>query len=156
MSNTFNLMTFGPWKLWCPGDDFAKARAAANSAGFRFSGPEQTVYDSRGFEALYGDGSYGASLSYSTSGNAEFFSKEAAREVFLWSDGSIQPLPEVQVPSMAPGIKSLPARRAWLQGRLSAVADAISTAALNNENVPFEWERELSDLVSEIRMLQKT
>lgn len=156
MSQPFNLKTIGPWKLWCPGENFAKARAAANAAGFQFDGVPQSLYDSQGYEALYGDDSCGNSLSYSRAGHREFFERETSTEVYLWSDGSIQPLPEVAVPSMAPGIKSLPTRRAWLQGRLSAVADAISASALNNENVPFEWERELSDLISEIRKLPKT
>ena len=156
MSKPFNLKTIGPWKLWCPGENFAKARIAANEAGFKFYGAEQAMYDSKGHEALYGDGGESDYISYSRGGHREFFDEQPATEVYLWSDGSIQPLPEVAVPSMAPGIKSLPTRRAWLQGRLSAVADAISASALNNENVPFEWERELSDLISEIRKLPKT
>lgn len=155
MNTSTDLTVITPWKLWAGVDGFPVARKEASKQGFNFFGSDPGIYDERGFPALYGEAD--KTLAYSGSGSADFFRVKAATEVFLWSDGTIQRVPEVRFPveaeAKAPGL--LPSRRQWMNDRIAAISSEMTNAALNNENIPFEWERELSDLISEVRKLSK-
>lgn len=155
MNTSTDLTAIVPWKLWAGIEGFAAARKEASKQGFNFCGSKPDVYDDRGFPALYGEPNM--ALAYSGTESADFYRVGQATEVFLWSDGTIQRVPEVRFPveaeAKAPGL--LPSRRQWMNDRIAAISSEMTNAALNNENIPFEWERELSDLISEVRKLSK-
>lgn len=150
------------WKMRCDGRVMS-ARTAANSLGYEFISNEQGTFDNYDLCALYGskESSGRNSLTYLVAEDEWYFTeskdRQKAIEVFLWSDGTINTLPEVIVPPVQTerSPHRLQSRRSWLQARLKEVADAIASAASNDGLVDSALEHEVVYLIQEINKLAK-